>query len=399
MANIQKRGENSYFFTVYTGKGPDGKYKRRTKTITVTEKMSPKKLQEYLEFEYAKFKQEVLAGEYIAPNRMTFKDFVQEWHDKYAVKQLSNTTLNVYMMHLNNRVIPQIGHLHLEDIKTMMLVDLFENISSRMDGNEGELSPATIHYIYRSLNNVFQRAVEWKLIKENPMKGVSKPKLETRTVEVYTQEEVNELLELLEGEPDHWRVMVKLALTTGLRRGELLALEWKHIDLENGTLRVEQSLTYTKTGGYEIKEPKTKSSKRIIELPTSLIPELKAYKAKCNQERLACADNLWEDGKYFFVFSSWQPGHPGGKPLHPTSVKTWWHRFLKRHGLRHINFHGLRHTSATLLLNQGLHAKVIQARLGHSKITTTLDIYAHVLREADKGAAAVFDGILQKNKA
>jgi integrase len=113
---------------------------------------------------------------------------------------------------------------------------------------------------------------------------------------------------------------------------------------------------------------------------------------KCMEERLACLD-LWEGGDYFFVFNAWN-----GKPLNPYSVKTWWTRFTKRHSLRYINFHALRHTSATLLLNQGLHAKIIQARLGHANITTTLNIYTHALQEADQGAAKIFDNMLQENK-
>lgn len=395
MANIRQRSKtkNTWEFTVYHEKDANNRYIRHTKTITVTEKLSPKKLQEYLEFEYAKFKQEVETGEYRTPEKLTFAAFVEIWREKYGTGQLGKATLENYLFHLNGRIIPAIGHKKLEDIKTMHLVDLMQELEngSRKDGQEGKLSPGTVHYIHRAIRNVFNRAVEWKLIKSNPMDGLKKPKLETRDLDVYTQEETNHIFACLENESDLWRLLITLALTTGLRRGELLGLEWKNINLDAGTIDVLQTVSFVK-GGYEIKEPKTKTSKRRIELPPSLLPDLKAYKAKCNSERLACAD-LWQGGEYFFVFNSWN-----GKPLNPYSVKTWWTRFTKRRGIRYINFHALRHTSATLLLNQGLHAKIIQARLGHANITTTLNIYTHALREADQAAAGIFDNMLKSGK-
>lgn len=393
MANIRQRGKDSWELTVSLGKGPNNKYIKKSKTIKVTEKMTPKKLQEYLEFEYSKFKQELETGMYITPGKITFADFIDTWREKYAVSHLGTATLENYMQHLNKRVIPYIGHLKLEDIKPMHLVDLMDSLTNgeRKDGKEGKLSPGTVHYIHRAVRNVFSRAVEWKLIQSNPMDGVKKPKLETRDLDVYTKEETEKIFTYLEEEPEMWRLLITVALTTGLRRGEILGLEWKHIDFEARTIDVLQTLSFTKNG-YEIKEPKTKTSKRRLEVPASLIGDLKEYKKKCIEERLACAD-LWKGGEHFFVFSSWN-----GKPLNPYSVKTWWTRFTKRRNIRYINFHALRHTSATLLLNQGLHAKIIQARLGHANINTTLNIYTHALREADQAAANIFDSMLIDKK-
>lgn len=388
MANIQKRGDASWYLTVFLGKGADGKYIRRTKTVQCRTKREA-------ESEYAKFRQEVEAGEYISPSRTTLAAFIQEWKEKYALKHLGMATLEIYMVHLNGRVIPRLGHLKLEDIKPMHFIDLTDELSNggRRDGKDGRLSPSTIHYIHRAIRNVLNRAVEWKLIKNNPMDGVKKPKEDPRELDVYSQQEIDHIFYLLEKEKDLWRILITLALTTGMRRGELLGLDWKHINMDEGTIDVKQTLSFTKSKGYEIKEPKTKSSRRRIELPASLITDLKAYKSKCNEERLACA-SLWQGGENFFVFNSWN-----GKPLNPYSLKTWWTRFSKRHNIRYINFHALRHTSATLLLNQGLHAKIIQARLGHANITTTLNIYTHALREADQAAAGIFDKMLKASKS
>jgi integrase len=312
MANIQKRGENSYFLTVNIGKDENGKYIRRTKTVNARTKKEA-------ESEYAKFRQEVDAGEYIAPEKMTFSSFVEEWREKYAVKHLGEATLDTYMIHLKNRIIPIFGTMRLDAIKTIHIVNFIEELSKgqRHDGKEGALSPGTIQYIHRVIKNVFSRAVEWKIIKTNPVEGVKKPKVVQKNMEVYKQEEVETLIALMENEPIQWRVMISLALTTGLRRGELLGLDWKNVDLEKGTIDVRQSLTFSHSGGYKVKEPKTRNSSRKVTLPVPLLPELKNFKIHCNKLRLETVD-LWEGGEHFFLFTSWN-----GKPLNPYSIGTW----------------------------------------------------------------------------
>jgi integrase len=186
--------------------------------------------------------------------------------------------------------------------------------------------------------------------------------------------------------------MISLALTTGLRRGELLGLDWKNVDLEKGTINVRQSLTFSHSGGYKVKEPKTRNSSRKVSLPVSLLPELKNFKIHCNKLRLETVD-LWEGGEHFFLFTSWN-----GKPLNPYSIGTWWRRFTKRNQFKYIRFHDLHHTSATLLLNKGVHAKIISSRLGHANIATTLNIYAHALQEADQAAADKLDTLFTSRK-
>ncbi|WP_246031865.1 tyrosine-type recombinase/integrase [Salibacterium salarium] len=229
--------------------------------------------------------------------------------------------------------------------------------------------------------------MEWQLLKENPVANVKSPKVPQGASSTYDNQEVEQLKAALEHEPLHWKVMILLVITTGMRRGEVLGLEWEHIDLEIGIIDIKQSLVNQKLATDDIvKEPKTGRT-RIVSLPEPLIELLKVYKKEANKNRLETAE-LWEGGKYFFAFSSWH-----GKPMYPSSITTWWRRFVKRHGLRHIRFHDLRHTSATILLNQGVHAKVISERLGHADIKTTMNIYSHVLRSADQEAAKHFNNL------
>ncbi|MDQ0340229.1 integrase [Caldalkalibacillus uzonensis] len=361
------------------------KRQRKTKTVQAKGKREAEKL-------LADFITELNSDNYFEPEKMMFVDFVQnEWLPKHAKKHLSKTALDTHIRLLELRILPAFQHFRLDQIKPIHIIDFLHNLGEEgMNKKGGSLSPSTIFYHYRILNNIFNFALECQLLKESPLKGVKKPKIKEKEIEVYSEEEAYKLLECLESEESlSWKVFIKLAITTGLRRSELLGLEWKHVDLDEGTISVKQGLTYTPTSGYVIGELKTKGSKRTVSIPESLMNDLKRLKLQKQEERLA-AEELWNE-EYFFVFSSWN-----GKPLNPTSVKNWWQRFIKRHGLKYINFHALRHTSATLLINQGVHAKVISERLGHSDIKTTMNTYGHVLRKADREAANKFDALLKK---
>jgi integrase len=387
MASIEKRSANSYRLIVEVGYNADGKRVKKSKTVRVSTKREAQK-------ELAKFITEVEAGEYISPEKMAFATFVAEWREKYAKKHLEKSTLKTYEHQLKNHITPVFGHLRLDQVKPIQVVSFIEGLEqngSRKDGKEGGLSPSSIRYVHRVLKDIFERAVEWRIIKENPVSAVKRPKLDQKQVEVYSEEEAMQLFAALEGESIHWRIMITLALTTGMRRGELLALEWPCVDLEQGTIDVKQSLSYVNKENI-IKEPKTKNSIRKVSIPSSLIPELKEYYLYRRKERLKAGD-LWEGGDHFFVFSSWK-----GKPFYHTVPGNWLRRFIKRNHLKPIRFHDLRHTSATLLINQGVHAKIIAERLGHADIRTTMNIYGHALQTADQAAANKFDALLNARK-
>ncbi|MFS0555051.1 tyrosine-type recombinase/integrase [Brevibacillus sp. 179-C9.3 HS] len=383
MASIQKRGENSWRLTVNAGKDTNGKYVRHCKTVRCRTKKEA-------EIELAKFQIEVEAGEYIAPEKLTLNAFIHEWKDKYAIKELETKTMSIYLRILEKRILPIIGHFRLYQIKPMHIVSLLSDLGkegSRQDRKEGVLSSGSIQYVYRVLKNIFSRAVEWRIIKSNPVADVKSPRVVYKESEVYDENEIQLLFQALECEPYHWRMMITLALTTGLRRGELVALEWKHIDLEAGTIHVKQSIANFINGKPIIKEPKTKKSLRKISLSDGVLSELKEYYKFCTQDW----DKLKEtrDEEHFFVFFNQY-----GRAFYPESPYLWFRGFLKKHKLKYIRFHDLRHTSATLLINKGVHAKIISERLGHANITTTMNIYGHVLSKADKEAANKFDQII-----
>ncbi|MGG3455163.1 tyrosine-type recombinase/integrase [Paenibacillus rhizolycopersici] len=389
MANIQKRGDNSWFLTVNAGKNAKGKYIRFTKTIHCRTKREA-------ESEYAKFRLEVEAGEYIAPEKMTFGAFVEEWHSKYAVKHLAFKTLYTYRSNLKNRILPAFQHMSIKDIKPLHIVDFLDKLekeNSRGDKKSGGLSSGTIEIDHRILKNIFKRAVEWRIINRNPVSDVKKPKVTSKEIIPYDEVEVNQMLKALQREPFHWRMLITLALTTGLRRSEILGLEWKHVDLSTGVIEVRQTMVHALKGEVIVKQPKTKKSVRKVALPSSVLEELREYHTYRIQERHDIG-NAWRGGSWLFLFS-----HPDGQPFHHEAPYQWFRNFILKNKLRYIRFHDLRHTSATILINQGVHAKIISERLGHGSITTTMNIYGHALRTADQAAADKFESLFNINKA
>ncbi|MDF2791270.1 MAG: hypothetical protein K0S80_4372, partial [Neobacillus sp.] len=207
--------------------------------------------------------------------------------------------------------------------------------------------------------------------------------------DVYSKEEISEVMTHLEKKPFHWQVLILLALSAGAREGEIAALEFKHINFEKSVVHIEQSLTEVVGEGVKLKSTKN-DRYRFVSIPAPLLAMLKKLKVQRTHERLLAGDkNEWPN--HFFIFAN-----EFGKPIRPDSISQWWSRFIKKNKLKQIRFHDLRHTSASLLINEGVHAKVISERLGHADISTTMNIYGHVLAEADQAAANHFDTFFEK---
>lgn len=386
---MRQRGKNKWQLEVDLGSYIDpatGKKKRHKKYKTITANGSRE-----AQRELTKFVAEVTDQDYYEPEKMNFVDFVQkEWLPKCARKRLSDTTLDTHITYLELNILPVFKYFRLDQIKPKHIIDFLDNLQEegmRRDNNKEKkkLSSSTVFYHYRILNNIFNFAKELMLLKKSPLEGVQKPKVEYKEIEVYTPEEASQLVKALESETHvpHWQIIIKLAITTGMRRSELFGLEFKHFDYEMGILSISQALTYTKLDGYsvhEIKKGSRSARKREVYVSQSILEQVKKLEIQRKKERFAKGKkNLWREGKHNFILAD-----ENGKPFNPSSMKNWWARFLKRHNLKYINIHALRHTSATLLINEGVHAKIISQRLGHSDISTTMNIYGHALEEADK---------------
>lgn len=403
--SIEQRGENSWRLRVDLGYRPNGTRNRPTRTITVEDKKilrSTRKLNEYLDDQLALFKQEVLSGNYIKPEKMTFGHFVEyEWGPKYASnsENLSPLAFKTYKRHIKNHINPIFENMNLDEIQTLHVVTFMANLKkpeARKDGAEGCLASGTIAYIYRVLKNILQRATDWNIIKENPMKGVKKPAVEETEFEFYDEDEAREVIAALNKEVRKWRLFILGSMIGGCRRGELIALEWTDVDFENMTMAISKSISDTENSHAIEKGPKSKSSKRKIDMPEWFMEEMKIHQREWKKERLLVGDK-WkgtdQDGEErFYVF------HGGyGKPYYHTYPSEWWKKFLKRHDLKEIRLHDLRHSSATLLIEAGASMKAIQKRLGHSKYQTTANIYTHVTKKVSRDTAERFNKFDPRN--
>lgn len=394
------RGNNRWQLEVDLGSyvDPDtGKRKRLKKYRTITAKGARE-----AERELIKFVAEVTNESYAEPKKISFYDFViDHWLPKCAEERLAHTTLNSYINRIETRILPAFKYFRLDQVKPMHIVDFLSNLKEdgmRLDGKKGKLSSASIRFYHRILKHIFDFAVEVKFLKENPVKNVKRPKEENKEIDVYSTEEIIKLLEALETETEfpHWQVIIKLAVTTGMRRSELYGLEFKHIDLDKRIIHVRQALTYSKEKGFQIHEIKKGSrtaKKRDIVLSNALIEPIRRLKLLRRQQQIAIKkEDRWQEGKYDLLLC-----HSDGRPFHPSAIRSWWIKFIERHNLKYINIHALRHTSATLLINEGVHPKVISERLGHSDIKTTMNTYGHVLKKANEMATEKMDDVLFKN--
>lgn len=397
MASYEKRGKRSYRLRVDIGFDANGKRLQRMKTIRIEDEAllrAPKRLEKYLEEELLKFKLEVEGKDYIKPEKMSFAQFVEEWREKHAEKELSPRTVEIYMYHIRNRLLPVLGARRMDEIKPMHIVSLLNDMrrpDARIDG-KGPISDRTIAYIYAVMRHLFNIAVDWKLIEENPMAGIKKPKYERKKAQFYNSEEVEQVIQALQSEPSMWRIFVLGAMIGGLRRGELLALEWPDVLFDDGAIHVRKSIPLKREG--QIFEKGTKNEEeRVVEMPLWYMEELKLYRREWIAEKLKVGE-LWRGGDREYLF------HAGfGEPLYFTHPTAWWNDFVKRHNLRKIRLHDLRHTSATLLIEMGVPLKAIQERLGHKQHQTTSDIYSHVTKKLSREAANKFDKFDPKNMA
>ena len=383
--SIEKRGENSYRLTVSMGTGSGGKRKRYRKTIRVQGKTEAARMKEAKK-ELAKFVAEIEGSNFIEPSRLTFKSYVNKWLDDYAKPNLAPKTVYEYERLLELRIIPFFGHMKLNKIKPVHILDFYKSLQK-----EGKLSNNSIMHYHRLLRKMFNDAVKWQILSDNPVVRVEPPKTEKPRVQYYDEEDIDKLMKALEGEATKYVCAILVTMASGFRLGELMGLQWKHVDFENNTIKIEQANQYLPKEGTFTKEPKTDESNRIIAMPEPAMRILKIHEKEEKEKRLNCGEK-WEGSNNFeenFVFTQWN-----GEPMHPSTPSKWFNDFLKRKGLKKITFHQLRHTSATMLINAGLNIRALSARLGHSNTSTTLNIYSHALKSADKVAADKMEEIM-----
>ena len=243
------------------------------------------------------------------------------------------------------------------------------------------LSPKSVRLVHAVLHRAFKQAVRWRLINVNPADAVDAPRAERKEFHALDAEETARLLEAARADRLHG--VYVLAVTCGMRQGELLGLRWADVDLDKGALAVRQQVM--RIGGeWRFSEPKTKAGRRVITLPAVAVSALREHRRRQAEERLRVGPE-WHDNGLVFT-------NRIGNPIEKQNLmrRSFW-PLLDRAALPRIRFHDLRHTAATLLLAEGLHPKVVQERLGHSTIAITMDVYSHVGMTLQREAAETLD--------
>ena len=389
--SIEKRGKNSYRLTVSEGFDLNGRPMIHRKTIHGTKKEA--------EVELAKFVTEVQNGLVIDGKSLKFAEFVDVWKRDYGSKELAPTTYKRYCRMLETRILPYFGHFYINKIRPtdiMKFYDLLEKDTQliRKKGNNGSktkkpLSGKTILEHHRLLRAMLHRAVYWQLIVSNPAERVQPPRAKKPKRRSYDDEQTKILLENLEKltvEDTKYKVAIILTIFTGVRLGELMGLEWQDVDFRNGIISINRSSQYLSDMGVFTKVPKTESSIREIAIPEFIISLLEEYKL-WYEEQKSLYGELWTNSDRLFVQAD-------GKPMHPSSISKWFVKYVGTIGLPVINFHGLRHTNASLLVAQNVDIAVVSARLGHAQISTTLDFYVHPLLSHNRKAGYALENLL-----
>ena len=394
MASLQERRDKSgklisYSIRVHRGRGMDGKQlKPWTATFEVSPTWTEKSARKKAEAFAATFEKECKEG-VTSDSRQKFAaycDYVIGLKEQRGTK---HSTIMLYK-HLTERIYPAIGHIKLRELRADHLNDLYSALSK--DGlnkrNGGKLSTKTILEHHRLISTVLEQAVKEGLVPFNVASRATLPKAEHKEVNYFQPEQVAAIRDALEREPMKWKTLVHLLLITGARRGEVLGLKWDKVDFEGNRIYICNSILYAPDVGIYESTPKTERSRRYVALPPETIQLLRQYRAWQAGERLRLGE-YYQNQDFLFT-------QDNGKPMHPDSVTEWLKRFSKRHDLPHINPHAFRHTMASMLYFNGVDSVSISKRLGHAQVSTTANIYAHVMEEADQRNADILSDIFLK---
>ena len=279
---------------------------------------------------------------------------------------------------------PSLGKVPLDKLTPQHVQKLLNELLER-GGAAGEgLSPRTVQYVRATLRRALGQALKWGLVTRNVATLVEPPKSRRAEVQFLTEQEARALLAAAKG--DRLEALYAVALTLGLRQGELLGLRWEDLDLDRGVLRVRQQLQHMKREQPILKGLKTRASRRDLDLPARLVLHLRAHRARQRREIEGKGDAWREHG---LVFPS-----AVGTPMTPRNLVRRYQDLLGRAGLPARRFHDLRHTAASLMFERGLEATTVQRVLGHSSITITNDTYLHLMPRAKRRSAEVMDDVL-----
>ncbi len=461
MANIRKienKSGISYKFTVMQGRDSSGKQMRSYMTYVPEPGMTQRQIDKEVQKQAMDFERQIELG-YVVDNRQTFSKYAEYVIDLKERSGCKHRTIVRYR-DLMKRVEPAVGHLKLTEIRPQHLNNFYKNLCEAgvrengstaaargdllgvlnakgltraavaaaagisastvslvckgkkislakaeaiakalnkkvdtifiIERDKSPLSNKTITEYHRLISTILNQAEKEMLVPYNAASKATPPKLTQPEVNYFQVEDIELIRDALDLEPLKWRVATHLLLITGCRRGEIMGLKWSKIDFFNNQIRIDSALLYAVDCG--VYEDSTKTSTcRYIKLPQETMDLLKQYSAWYYELQQANGDR-WQNTDYLFV-------QDNGVPMNPESITAWLGEFSKRHSLPHINPHAFRHTMASILISNGKDIVSVSKRLGHAKVSTTTDIYSHIIMKADEESSdCLADVMLRQNK-
>ena len=293
----------------------------------------------------------------------TLQEYLENWLENVHKPTIRLSTYLNYRKLLNNYLVPGLGKVKLQKL-TPQQVQVF--YSQKMSDG---LAPKTVNNIHGVLHKALDNAVKWNILSRNVCDAVTPPRIPRKEKNVLTKQQAHTLLE--EVRTHRLEALLTLAITTGMREGELLALHWQDVNFEDCSLQVKRAVSYLKGYGYIESEPKTAKGRRMIKLPVFVVAILRRHKAQQEEQRREVG-SAWIEKDLMFTNAQ-------GYFYSASTLRKVFRRFLVSIGLPHMRFHDLRHSAATILLAMNVHPKVVQEILGHSQIAMTLDVYSHAL--------------------
>lgn len=366
---ITKRGENSWRITYDAGRTPEGRRIRRTETVRGSYKDAERRLTERVS--------ERDQGIDVEPNRVTVAEYLDAWLRNHAVSDQSKAR---YRQLIRRHVLPTLGSLRLRALKPL-------HLQTCLTKAEANVSASTANDTFTLLNMALAQAVRWQLIARNPALAVERPRIvEENVMRVLGPAEIERLLAAAEG--TEFAALIALAIATGIRRGEALALKWPSVDLAAGTITITENARFQPGAGVVYGAPKTKKSRRTIALSADTVAMLREHRKQqvANQDKWR---HEWSNDHHL-VFTN-----EVGEPLPLGSFNSRFSKIAAAAGLTPLRFHDLRHTHGTLLAGAGINPKVISDRLGHSDVKFTLNRYVTPTEDHQRAAAEAFSSVLR----
>lgn len=371
MRGTVTKKKDRWYIVYYIGKDNNGKWKQKWEGGFDTKKEAEKVLRARIE--------EIESGFLNAVDNSTLAVYLRHWFQSYCMPRLAANTISGYRINIERHIIPCIGEIRLNRLQPKDIQMLYGKLA------DAGLSGTSMRYVHNTLHKALVCAVKGQILQKNAADYVDIPLSSQFEVVPLTPDEAKKLIAASKDTEIHIPIM--LALMHGLRRGEVLALQWNDIDFDNGTLSIKHSANYIK-GEFFISDTKTKNSHRTLRMSPTMISSLQKHKALQDEWRA-------EFGKGFNPYNL-VICRKDGSPMTPNAVQYLFKEVLSANSLPDIRFHDLRHTNATLMLRNAIPAKIVSAMLGHSTVGMTLDIYSHTMTDMQDDAVSALEHMLKE---